>query len=87
MCRLCGINYIDFWWYTPAETSAMLDIANEKLKYDTIKHAQILMWIANAPHAQRKDKNLFELNEFLPSFAKHEPTVEEIFEEWWNAAE
>ena len=45
------------------------------------------MWIANAPHAQRKDKKLFELNEFLPSFAKHEPTVEEIFEEWWNAAE
>jgi len=65
----------------------MLDIANEKLKYDTIKHAQILMWIANSKNVERKDKRLFKLDDFLPDFAKHEPTVEEIFEEWWNAAE
>ena len=78
---------MDFWWYTPAETAGMLNIANEKLKYETVQHAQILMWIANAPHAQRKDKKLFELNDFLPSFAKHEQSAEEVFDMWWNEAE
>ncbi len=87
MCRLCGVSYIDFWDYTPAETSAMLDVANQKLEYDTVKHAQILMWIANSRRVQRKDNRLFELNDFLPGFAKQERTAEDFFEELWNAAD
>lgn len=90
MFRLCGVNYIDFWWYTPAETSAMLDIGNEKLKFEVIQHAKILTWIANSSHLQKRDNKMWELNDFLPDFAKgamKELTPDEVFERWWNAAD
>jgi hypothetical protein len=90
MYRLCNVNFRDFRKYTPAETYAMLDIAYDKLKYDAIKHAEILMWTANAPHARKSDKKLWKLEDFLPDFAKdaakHELTPEEVERLWWNAA-
>lgn len=91
MYRLCGVNYIDFWWYTPAETSAMLDIANDNLKYDTVKHAQILLWLANGSHIQKHGQKFWDLEDFLPDFAKSaikkELTPDEIESMWWNAAD
>lgn len=89
MYRLCGVTYIDFWEYTPAETYAMLDIAHDKLKFEAIRHAELLMWVANAPHFARKDKKPRKLEEFLPDYAKdavcHEMTPEECERLWWNA--
>lgn len=90
MYRLCGVSFIDFWDYTPAETYGMLDIAYDKLKFDAIKHAELLMWVANAPHFRTKDKKPRMLEDFLPDFAKdaakHELTPEEVERLWWNAA-
>jgi hypothetical protein len=85
MYRLCGINLIEFWDYTPAETYVMIDIAYDKLKGDTRKHAEILMWIANAPHI--KLKQLLKLDELLPDFAKvtQELTPEDVERLWWNS--
>ncbi len=86
MYRFCDVNYIDFWEYTPAESDAMLKIAQDKFEYDITERAILLMWIANAPHASKKNDQLFEINDFLPDFLKHEPTYEEIAAAWLNAA-
>lgn len=88
MYLLCNVSYIDFWDYTPVESYSMIGVGYENLKYETIKHAEILMWIANAPHTQRKDKKLWTIDDFLPEFAKgtkkSQMTVEEIEAAWWN---
>ena len=90
MYRLCGVTYIEFWEYTPAETYKMLDIAHDKLKFDAIHHAELLMWVANAPHIQRKDKKAWQLEDFVPEFAKsavkREMTPEQVERLWWNEA-
>jgi hypothetical protein len=89
MYRLCGVDFRDFWRYTPAETYAMLEVGHDKLIYETVQHAQILMWIANAPHFRTKDKKPHEIEEFLPDFAKsatkHEMTPEECERAWLKA--
>ncbi len=86
MYRFCNVNFIEFWEFTPAESSAMLKIANEKFEYDTIERAVLLLRISNAPHFTKQNKKPWELNDFLPDFAKHEPTPEEVFDSWWNGA-
>lgn len=90
MFRFCGVNFIDFWNYTPAETSTMVKIGQEKLKYEAIIHAQLLQCVSNAPHFMGRGKKPRELNEFLPDFAKEperELTAEEIEALWWKEAE
>lgn len=80
------MNFIDFWDFTPAESDAMLKIARDKFEYDTIQRGTLLMWIANAPHVSRRDQKPWELNDFLPDYAKHELTEEELERLWWNEA-
>lgn len=83
------MNFIDFWDYTPAETYLMITIGYEKLKYEAVQHAEILTWVANAPHAQRSDKKLWSVDDFLPEFAKEDSesqmSVEELERRWIEA--
>ena len=79
--RLCKISPFDFWKFTPAETSLMIEQAGEQFKFEqeihSQRHAELLTAVLNAPHFQKKDKKPHEVKEFLPQQKKEKPTVEQ----------
>jgi hypothetical protein len=80
LCRLCNKDPLEFWRFTPAETSLMIECALDKLKYDDIRRAELLVCISNAPHFRRKDEKPHTLTDFYKDVKKeeYEQTAEEI---------
>ena len=65
-----------------------LKIANQKTKIESYRHAELLVWIANAPRFGKQDKKPWTINDFLPETeqVEKEMTAEEIERLWWNEA-
>ena len=83
MYKLCGVNPLDFWRYTPAETNIMIEAAVEKRKEESdlnlALNARLCAIIYNANGVQKQNKKPFEMKDFLPEDKKNVPhSVEDI---------
>lgn len=72
----------EFWHYTPAETSKMIEWGLEKMDQATKKFSVLLSCILNAPHVTREDGRAWTPDDLLPGHLKHEMTDEELEAAW-----
>ena len=81
--RFCNIDYLTFWKYTPAETTKMIVIAAEKesqnREFIATLEARLCAIVLNANGVTKKNKDLFDVEDFMPVSKKSSvKTVEQL---------
>lgn len=81
---MCKKDPIEFWKYTPDETSLMINRSGENIKiekeFEAQKHAEILTAIMNTsfgPYLKKGAKYPYEAEQFLPKQKKEKMTAEQ----------
>lgn len=78
--QYCQIDPLKFWQYTPAETYLMISAAVKRYELETeyrnTLEARLCAVILNANGVTRKDKQQFEISDFMPSEKKQALTPE-----------
>jgi hypothetical protein len=62
----CNISPLDFWKYTPAETTLMITEANSRFEFEQLISARLCTVILNANGATKENKKRFEIKDFMP---------------------
>jgi hypothetical protein len=87
--RFCGIDPISFWKYTPSETSMMVSASvenrNQEIEFRSSLEARLCAIVLNANGVTKKNKKMFDLDDFMP-VKKSKPMTPEQLEQIAKAA-
>ena len=73
--RCCDKDPLQFWKYTPAETSMMISASVEKhnieMEIQSTLEARLCAIVLNANGVTKRGKKPFEINDFMPQKKEH----------------